>query len=94
MAHRAKISAADKIRLIKAYRAEEDYIDLADILGVNRSSAWNIVSCAMKGNDPDNVPEDRRARLQHRDSKISWTVDGQESVSGLFESSMANVVKT
>ena len=45
---RNKISSADKLRLIRAYRNDEDYIHVADILGVSRSSARSFVSKAMK----------------------------------------------
>ena len=50
---RCTISAEDKLRLIRAYRALEDYQMLADQLGINRSTARTLVATAMREEDPE-----------------------------------------
>jgi len=39
----AKVSESDKQRLFKAYESDEDYLQLADFLNINRETAKSIV---------------------------------------------------
>ena len=71
--------------MIRAYRAGEDYIALADVQEINRSSARNIVSRAMKQNDPEDV----RGKILplgswrwHNLLQESFTSTNQASISG------------
>ena len=52
---RQRISADNKIWLVKAYRNLRDYVLLADQLNIKRSSARSIVSKAMKNEDPEAI---------------------------------------
>ena len=65
MAQRSRISVADKLRLIRAHRADQDFIAVADILGIKRSSARNIVSKAMRKDDPEQVTEGSRGGARY-----------------------------
>ena len=40
---RARISVADKQRLVDAHERGDDYVDLARQLGIQRGTAWAIV---------------------------------------------------
>lgn len=62
---RQVISAEDKKRLVRAYLNLEDYLVLADQLGIKRASARSIVSRAMKSEDPENIEEKRRGGRHH-----------------------------
>ena len=50
-----KIPPEDKLRIIRAYRNDEDYLYVATILGIKISTARSIVSSAMKRDDPEDV---------------------------------------
>ena len=51
------MSVEDKLRLVRFHRARQDYQLLADQLRINRSTARNIVSVAMRQEDPENIVE-------------------------------------
>ena len=55
MLRRARVSVEDKLRIVRAYRALENYQLLADQLGINRSTARSIVSQAMRQPDPEAI---------------------------------------
>ena len=40
---RARVTDADKVRLVQAFERGEDYVDLAWLLGVKRSTAYTII---------------------------------------------------
>jgi len=63
MPRRKTISLEDKLRVIRAHRNGEDYLYVADILSINRSSARSIVSKAMKRENPEEVEDGRRGEL-------------------------------
>ena len=60
MSRRRRAAVEDKLRLVRAHRAMEDYQHLADQLGINRSTAGTIVSNVMRQEDPDNIVEGTR----------------------------------
>lgn len=55
-----RISKADKIRLVRAFRNNEDYQLLADQLGIKRPTARKIVSRAMRLENPEAVGDTQR----------------------------------
>lgn len=57
---RRRISLEDKKRLVRAHTNGEDYVQVADTLGINRSSARSILSKALKLDDPEELEEKRR----------------------------------
>ena len=68
MLRRSRVSIEDKQRLVRAYRALEDYQLLADQLGINRSTARTIVSTAMRQPDPEAI--DNRPRGGAHGTKV------------------------
>lgn len=49
------INVEDKRRLVRAYRNAEDYQQLAEQLGINKSTARSIVSIAMRKPNPEDI---------------------------------------
>ena len=39
----ASVSGADKLRLIQAHENDEDYHEVARVLGIKRTTAWAII---------------------------------------------------
>ena len=62
---RQVIHAEDKKRLARAYRNLEDYLVLAEQLGIKRASARSIVSRAMQNDDPENIEDKKRGGRHH-----------------------------
>ena len=60
-----RISAADKLRLVRAFRNSEDYVLLANQLGIKQNTARKIVARALKREDPENVEEKTRGGEYH-----------------------------
>ena len=60
-----RISDEDKLRLIRAFRNLEDYQLLADQLGIKRGTARQIISRAMKKEDPEKMEGGRRGGAHH-----------------------------
>ena len=51
------ISREDKLRLIRARRNGEDYLHVADVLRIKRSTARSILCRALKEDDPEELEE-------------------------------------
>lgn len=88
--HRQVIRTEDKSRLVRAYRNLEDYLALADQLGIKRASARSIVSRAMKNDDPEHIEEKKRGGRHH----VKVTEEMREVIADLIGRNPAITLKS